>query len=804
MNKGILLKLIAVISGVISICTLSAQVSITQTIRGRIIDKYSQVPLPGVNVIVESVDPIVGTSTDIDGYFRIENVPVGRHEIKVSYLGYNDIYLNNIALTSSKQSVLNLSMEERVEEVEEVTITAHKKAETLNKMATVSARTFSVEETQRYAGSMNDVSKMAMNFAGVKGADDAVNDIVIRGNSPLGLLWRLDGVDIPNPNHFGDGGATGGPVGMLNNNVLGNSDFFTGAFPAEYGNAVSGVFDLHMRNGNDDKHEFLGQIGFNGFELGAEGPLSRKNHSSYLINYRLSNLDVMSKMGMDFGTGTAIPRYQDLTGKVHVPTENAGTFDLFWLGGYSSIEFLDSERDTSEEKAVSLYESDIEMDIYSKTWMGVSGLSHKKIYKNKMYSKVTLAASYSKNGNEVDSVVPLTRDVMPMYRSYRTRTNYISHGYLNWKLNKKHNLRLGLIGTYQTISLQDSALWNDTGHFNPLVDFVGESYFFQPYINWQYKLTDAITFNSGIHAQYLALNQNYSIEPRVGMKWQFTEKDRINIGYGLHSQLPPLEDMMATVEQRDGSFTSPNTDLDFTKSHHFVLGYDHSFNSTLRFKSEVYYQKLFNVPVATDLNTYSLLNKGSFSYSSVDTLVNEGEGENYGLELTVEKFMDKGFYALSTVSLYESKYKAYDGQWRNTAFNGNYVFNVLGGKEFQITKKENAKNRHCLTVDVKYTHAGGQYYCPVFIEKSREEGSTRYDYRPDKAYSEKFADYIRLDFRIGWKTISKKYTQEWAFDLQNATNRKNPYREVFNATTGGVETQYQLGIFPMMLYRITF
>jgi hypothetical protein len=148
---------------------------------------------------------------------------------------------------------------------------------------------------------------MASNFAGVSGANDARNDIIIRGNSPSGLLWQLEGLNIPNPNHFGSLSSTGGPVSMLNNNVLDKSDFMTSAFPAQYGNALSGVFDLSLRNGNNEKYEFLGQVGFNGFELGAEGPFSKNSKSSFLINYRYSTLALFQQIGINFGTGSATP-----------------------------------------------------------------------------------------------------------------------------------------------------------------------------------------------------------------------------------------------------------------------------------------------------------------------------------------------------------------------------------------------------------------------------------------------------------------------------------------------------------------
>jgi hypothetical protein len=205
---------------------------VTQTIRGTVMDRQSRITLPGATVLLVHTDPVRGTSSDPSGNFRFESVEVGRVSIRVSYVGYHDVILNNLSLQAGKELVLNIYMDEMVMGVDEVVVryTADKTS-SLNTMASVSARGFTVEETERYAGSRNDPARMAANFAGVVGVDDSRNDIIIRGNSPLGLLWRLEGVDIPNPNHWGMAGNTGGPVSMLNNTLLENSDFITGAFP---------------------------------------------------------------------------------------------------------------------------------------------------------------------------------------------------------------------------------------------------------------------------------------------------------------------------------------------------------------------------------------------------------------------------------------------------------------------------------------------------------------------------------------------------------------------------------------------
>jgi hypothetical protein len=297
--------------------SISATEGMTQTIRGTVTDAVSGYPLIGATVILVNSEPKSGTATDINGKFELKGVPLGRQALEISYLGYLSKTINNLLVVSGKEMVIEISLEEKTSTIGEVVIKASaKKTTAQNELAMVSARTFSVEETERFAGSLGDPARMVANYAGVMTQNDSRNDIIIRGNSPAGVLWRIEGIEIPNPNHFGAQGTTGGPVSMVNNNLLTNSDFLTGAFPAEYGNALSGAFDINLRSGNSSEAEYTGQVGFNGFELGAEGPLMKmKNgqNASYLANYRYSTLDLVNKMGFSVGTGAAIPQYNDLT-----------------------------------------------------------------------------------------------------------------------------------------------------------------------------------------------------------------------------------------------------------------------------------------------------------------------------------------------------------------------------------------------------------------------------------------------------------------------------------------------------------
>jgi len=412
--------------------SLMSQDKFTQNISGIVLDEITKEPLFGANVVLENTEYFIGTSTDENGRFVLNNIPVGRVSLKITYLGYYPKSISNINLGTGKQLVLNIELQEAVIQGEEVEVIAtQEKSRPINRMATVSARSFSVEESQRFAGARNDISRMASNFAGVNQGNDSRNDIIIRGNSPIGLLWRYEGVDIPNPNHYGAVGSTGGPVSILNNNVLANSDFFTGAFPAEYGNAFSGVFDLSMRNGNQDKHEFIGQIGFNGFEFAAEGPLNKKSGASYIISYRYSTMAIFSALGVDYGTGTAVPKYQDLSLKINVPTNKIGKFSLFALGGISEIEILESEADTTDSEQ-SLYTGESE-DLYNTSTLGVVGLSHTYVINNSTYTKLTLAASYHDFLTRIDSLSTLNREPFPSYRNNFKETKLSGVFYLSKK-----------------------------------------------------------------------------------------------------------------------------------------------------------------------------------------------------------------------------------------------------------------------------------------------------------------------------------------------------------------------------------
>jgi len=808
-----------IVTTLLFMLSLFGQAQITQNIRGLVIDKDSKSPLPGANIVITSVTPLQGAATDFDGRFKVVDVPIGRHNIKISYVGYEPKTLTNIELTSGKELILNIEIQESIIMNEVVVKSGPEKDKTINKMATVSARTFSIEETQRYAGSLNDVARMAQNFAGVQGADDSRNDIVIRGNSPTGVLYRLEDVDIPNPNHFALNGTTGGPISILNNNVLDNSDFMTGAFPAEYGNALAGVFDLKLKNGNNEKHEFLSQIGFNGLEFTAEGPINKESYSSYIASYRYSTLGLFKKMGLNFGAGTAVPGYQDAMFKLNFPNKKGRTV-LWGVGGVSEASFLDSEQEGEEN----LF-TDSGEDIVFKSRIGVISISNTYRFNDKAFLKTSFAVDVAANDIINDTLNPTNGSYNPYYRNNSYEGKQSINVVFNQKINARNLLKIGVYNQRKFFHLKDSIHQRSDSVLNPftnsyvalqpqwkkLTNYDGATYFIQPFMQWQFRVNEDLTLNTGIHSQYFVYNSTFAVEPRLGIKYKSNDKSTVSAGYGLHNQLAPTRlffreqtDLFGnTVFDDKGEAIIPNKELKMVRSQHFVVAYDRNLGKHSRLKMEAYYQLLDNVPVSYRYPQYSTLNFGAnFDLAFPDTLVNKGTGTNYGLEFTVERFLHNGFYYLFTGSIYNSTYKGVDGIERNTAFNGNYTTNVLVGKEFYFTSKKPSKKQSSLLLDIKFTLNGGQRYIPIDLEQSQNQNVAVYDY--DNAFAPQHPEYFRTDIKIGYKLNGKKITQEWAFTMQNATNRKNVFSQGYDASTQSVFTRYQIGKLPIMQYKILF
>jgi len=787
----------------------------TQILRGTVTDYDSKFPLVGVNVILYKDSAIAKVvSTDENGNYRMDGVPVGRNKVKFSYVSYEEQTIDNVIVTSGKEVVLNVTMNESVHEINEVVVSAFKHGETRNEMATLSARPFTIEETDRYAGSRGDPARMASNFAGVQGADDSRNDIVIRGNSPGGVLWKMEGIPILNPNHFNIPGTTGSPVTILNNKFLSNSDFFTGAFPAEFGNTISGVFDLYQRNGNNEKYEFGGQLGFLGIEALAEGPLSKNHKSSFLATYRYSTLQLFDLLKIDIGTNS-IPKYQDGFFRLNFQLNKNSSLAFFGMGGLSDVAILISDQKKPE---ADLY-AQSDRDQYFKSKMGITGVTYSKTFSANTYMKMTLAAQ----GNSVvahhdlvyrhiegdgtyvlDSLLPIL--------DYTFKESRISAAwFINHKFSSQFIMKAGFTADEVLYNYIDSTRILDTTsayyyQYETRWDSKGNTALIQPYIQFKFKPTDRLTFNFGVHAQYFELSNSTSgFEPRIGVQYDLGHDQLITFGTGLHSQQQNLYLYFYRLQDSLNHPLPPhNIGMGFTKSLHYVASYSKLFAKHFYLKVEAYYQWLFDVPVEKDSSSFSLINTGvGFSRFFPDTLVNEGVGYNYGIELTLERFFYKQYFFMVTATLFNSQYKGSDGMWRNSDFNAQYVANLLGTKEFSLGKQK----KNTIGIGGKITYEGGHWYGPV--DTTVSEIQKEVIYADATRNSLQFAPYFRLDLKFNFKINAKKVSHEIGLDVVNVFDTKNILSLTYipnddDPSRSVIQTNYQLGRLPIFYYRLDF
>lgn len=753
-----------------------------QVIRGEVVDSELETPIIGAQVFVLGNDSIKPVVSDLDGHFSI-SVPLGRHDLLVRSIGYEVQTIPNILVTSGKETALRVLLVEKISEMNEVVVTAEtEKDRPLNQMATVSARTFSVEEASRYAGSFNDPARMAQSYAGVSSNNDQSNEIVIRGNSPRGVLWKVEGVEVPSPSHFAGQGASGGAISMLSAQMMANSEFYTGAFPADQGNALSGVFDVRLRKGNYRKHEHAVELGVLGANLASEGPFKKGYNGSYLINYRYSALTILEAIGFQL-VGDAIPAFQDLSYNVYLPTKNAGTFTLFGIGGISRVE---EEWEQDSAFLTNAYKTDLM----------ITGLTHRIPIKKNMVLQSAIAYTITRNSYKENATDENGTDLYVPVNTNFVNGNARALTGITWKPNGKNMLRTGVIASMLGYDYLYRFYVPDDSTYRTEQDSRGQTFSFQAYATWKHRFTETFSIISGVHYLHLFLNGSNAVEPRLGLEWRIREQHQITLGFGLHSRVEDLSVYRAYVKDNAGNRIYPNESIGFTKAAHAVLGYDLRIGPEARLKTEVYYQYIYGVPVSDTASSFSGLNfDNGFT---TEPLVNEGEGFNYGIEITLEKFFSNNWFALFTGSLFESKYRGADEVLRDTRYNGNYSVSLNGGKEFLVGKEK----QHAIGMSFRGTLAGGRRYSPILLEESMLAGFTVSD--ETRAFEAQFQDYFRIDVQLYFRRNKKKTTGTWKLDIQNATNRLNTQNIFYDASYGGLRESTQLGIVPVLSYKLEF
>jgi len=749
------------------------------TLRGRVLDRETQSPLEGVSV--QLLPGNRGSYTDAGGDFQFGQLTPGRYDLLLHLLAYQQGQLSSVEVNSGKEAVVTVFLVEAPVQLQEVTIRAdNDNTRTTNELVFASGRQFSVQEVNRFAGGMNDPARMAMSFAGVTSSgNDDNNEIIIRGNSPKGLLWRMEGIEIPNPNHFGDGqGATSGIISMINSNSLANSDFLTGAFPAEYGNALSGVFDLKFRRGNDRKHEFKGLLGVVGMEVAAEGPLNRSG-ASYRINGRYSTLELLFKTGLvKIETNGFKPAFRDYNFTFHLPAGKAGKFTLWGLGGenFSQGDYSDfKDRDDNA--------------------MTATGISHQLPVRNVGYFQTVVAFTTSMHRYfreiTIDKRWTTTYDETHLEKALRFST------FFNHRISSRWKMRTGFISSGLGYNLnEDIWNWNQRKIINYLKEN-GRSLSLQGYSQLKFSPNPAVNISAGLHTLYFRLSGKSTLEPRFGMEIRTGPKTSFTAAVGRHSRLEPVSLYLYKRQTQTGQFVQPYAGLSPSMAWHTVAGLNRKVNEHTRIIFEVYQQELSNIPVDTNRNSFfTLLNVTSGIPGAI--LTNKGIGRNTGLEFTAERFLHNRFYYLFTLSLFQSRYQALDRKWRNTVFNNSFAGSAVLGREYPIGKRKD----HFLSYNIRYMFRGGNRYIPINLQESIRRKTTVPD--NSKAYEPRLPTFWRLDLGMAYKVNLQRTTWTIRIDVQNATVRKNIIQERFNTQKLEIYYNYSLPLIPILAFQVDF
>ncbi|MBP5479895.1 MAG: carboxypeptidase-like regulatory domain-containing protein [Bacteroidaceae bacterium] len=795
----------------LSISALSYAQQISQNIRGRVVDALTHEPIEAATVQLTD-DPSKGCVTDSTGRFSISSIPVGRYSVVCKFIGYDPVEINDVLVTSAKESTVNIEMYESVNTLKGVVVRSSiVKDKTLNRWVTTGGRMFSVEEASRYAGGFDDPARLATAFAGVA-SGGSTNGISIHGNAPHLLSWRLEDVEVPNPNHFSDISVLGGGVfSSLSAMCIGNSDFLTSAFPAEYGNAVSGVFDMKMRNGNDEHHEHTVQVGVGSIDIASEGPISKKNGSSYIINYRYSMTGLANDLKMIDMQGEVM-NYQDLNFKLNLPTRKAGTFSVWGTGLIDKFhnETAPCDWDSRDDERYS----------YSKQHMGATGLGHilpmprgqlrtslgftfsRDEFGNEMYD---LYDGFDFNAKNVDVLENVPR--YPSFIGIRTYQNLSFRSVYTHRFTKKWIAQFGASYTHMffDVNMREAYVPKQPLHYICSAD--GNTGLVSAFTTNSFNIGGFTTLNLGVNAQHLTLNGATVVEPRAGVTFKTSQVTSLALAYGLHSRAEKT-DIYFTRDLPDpnetGDWTTvPTSDklvndkLGFTKSHHLMLTFSYKMSDYWNLKIEPYYQKLFNVPVE-DGKPYSVLNRQEFYLDKA--LVNKGEGRNYGVDITLERYLNNGWYGMVNGSFFSSRYKGGDGKWRHTLFDRSYIVNVLGGKEWMLGRSHN----NMLSINVKATFQGGDRYSPVDVAKSLAHPNYQVQYDEANSFSLQHDPMLIMHYTVSYRMNRKSVTHEFSIKHINCTGTKSFYGYEYDYRHDKFNEQSFTLSLPLIAYKLEF
>lgn len=761
----------------------------TGNIFGTVIEKETRQPLAGANVIIIGTD--LGASTDVNGKYEINNVPVDIYQIKFSFVGFESKIETDVVVKSNKTIFVNAELVAGSIEGEdiEVTSTYFEKPDD----SPISSQSLNKEEIRRSPGSREDVSRMLQNFPGVNTSSDDRNDLIIRGGSPTEVQFLLDNIEIPNPNHFGTQGATGGPIGMINTEFIEKVNFYSGGFTAGYGSKLSGVMDIKLRNGNNDRWGGKIDLNFGGAGGYIEGPFANRK-GSYLVGVHKSFLDLL-KDALDMD---GVPDYTNLQGKINYNFNNTHLLTLLWLGGDDKI-FFDYDVDADDFET-----GKIDTNYYDntdfKTRQITGGINLRSIWNNNLYTNLTASHTYSSFKLDVHGI-----DVIGINNSgeleNKQEINY-RLSFSNSSVEQITNLKFDanyIISQNSTLTLggfikrnmfdhniknippepdevdkygQLPESWDINYSYNPVYKYGG-------YINLKFTLLNLININAGGRVNHFELIDETSFSPRFTLLIDLTNKLSFHTGYGIYYQNPEFIWI--------SSHESNKHNLKDIRCDHYIAGLTYLVTPSLKLTLEGYLKRYFDYPVSSEegYKMISMANLGADYEASLETrkLISSGTGRAKGIDFMLQQKMTESFYGLFSYSYSMTQHKALDGIYRPGAFDNRNVMNFIFG--YQLNKENE--------FSIKFRYAGGRPYTPFDKNKSIETGNGILDLT--SINSERYDDYQRLDLRYDKREFYNWGTIIWYVSVENILNKKNVLVHRWDGDEHKTDYKYQTGLF---------
>lgn len=732
------------------------------TLRGTITDADNGQPLIGANITVTTLAR--GMVTDSLGRFRFTNLNPGRYTVEVSYLGYQQLELKEILLTSGKEMILDISLQEAPTSLTAITVKGNRGTANSPNLYTLTQ-----EETLRYPATFFDPGRLATAYPGVAGSNDQANHLIIRGQAPGGMHWRLEGLEIVNPNHTPNAGTfsdrttvNGGGVNAISAQLLSETQFYLGTFPAGLGNATAGLLDMRLRSGNNERAEHTIQAGVIGVDLATEGPIGKQG-ASYLVNYRYSFTGLLSDLGVPLGDEDI--RFQDLSFNVNIPGKNNGRLKLFGLFGQSS-NYFERPTDTSAWDTDKYLYRFIDFDAR----FGVAGFHYTRPRGNK--GQWTLAGAWSAIGTDrlaqaEDIRVQEIDDFEQEKISLR-----INH---RWKLLPFGSLDLGIeaLNLSQAVERQFPFGSADSGQRST------DGLTLSPYFDWQYqikKVKAQLGYRASIYTNWLD-EQIYS-EPRLTISYLASKQSTIGINYSQATQAPsPYVQALRPRQVQQ-----------------FSLFWTQRLRPDLQLSVQAYRQHLRQISGTGTRSTLHQL--GTFNIDTEET----SRGRNQGVELGLQRFASGDWWYQLSASIFRAEYEDEAGDWQLGRFATDYNLAVTLGKEW------NGKDRHqrptIFGANFAVRTQGGQRALPIDLVASQAARTTIFDY--SKGFTEQLPAYFRVDFRMYYQTNRPKWNSMLSLDIQNVSGQENVAHNYYDRLLNAINERVQLEFIPVISYRVNF